>query len=555
MPRPCTVRTLDTCAVNDTATVPSLISSGLLRRGRGLACGGLLVLLSACSGAAAASPAAKNESHSAAPATASSAAASLVPTPQIGAQATLPSIKLDPETGIAGATVSYEATGLPANQTLQLRWQTWDGSYDVTPTPETVQFNKRQFTETQVPLGTVQVDGSGHAAGQFTVPEDFGEVHNVLLTGADNHDLARGGFRELVNASFWPASGPVGTPIHVHVTGLAAKQFSGLTLAVRWDNAHTGLINGTSTHGTADAVIRAAGPVGRHELGLNAGGAPAYLNIAQSPYAFFYDSLPNKEDFRFTFTVTGDDGPPPDTLDWPDPARVAKLPADAPRTATAPLAATGVSASFDVAEGPILSKPALSVHGLRAGTAVDLEWLTARGNRVSGSGWALQPIHIASGVATADGSLSMPVTIPDDLGGWHSLQVVQANSVVAQAPYFVDRSIAQVSPKVVHEGDTVTVHLKGFGWTELDNGAAVTYDNSSVGYVCGFNSNGDVLLQLTATGGPGTHLIDLYPMVYQGRNDIKPWYLDPVLSYAEDFPGLQLGYRLPAYRLAITISA
>ncbi len=148
----------------------------------------------------------------------------------------------------------------------------------------------------------------------------------------------------------------------------------------------------------------------------------------------------------------------------------------------------------------------------------------------------------------------MPVTIPDDLGGWHGIQVVQGGKVVAQAPYLVDRSLVSISPEAVHAGDTVTVHLKGFGWTELDNGAAVTYDNASVGYVCGFNSNGDVTLQLIATGSPGTHLIDLYPMVYQGRNDIKPWYLDPVLSYGSDFPAMLLGYRLPAYRLAITIS-
>jgi hypothetical protein len=59
-------------------------------------------------------------------------------------------------------------------------------------------------------------------------------------------------------------------------------------------------------------------------------------------------------------------------------------------------------------------------------------------------------------------------------------------------------------------------------------------------------------MPLVATGGPGTHLIDLYPMVYNGQ-DRKPWYWAPVLTFARDFPALGLGYRLPAYRLAITI--
>jgi hypothetical protein len=71
-----------------------------------------------------------------------------------------------------------------------------------------------------------------------------------------------------------------------------------------------------------------------------------------------------------------------------------------------------------------------------------------------------------------------------------------------------------------------------------------------VGYACGFNSNGDVAMPLVATGGPGTHLIDLYPMVYNGQ-DKKPWYWAPVLTFAQDFPGLSVGYRLPAFHLAI----
>ncbi len=61
---------------------------------------------------------------------------------------------------------------------------------------------------------------------------------------------------------------------------------------------------------------------------------------------------------------------------------------------------------------------------------------------------------------------------------------------------------------------TFNVHLKGVGWTQLDNTIAVTYDNRYVGYGCGFNSNGDVVLNLVATGGPGTHLIDIYPLLY-----------------------------------------
>jgi hypothetical protein len=57
-----------------------------------------------------------------------------------------------------------------------------------------------------------------------------------------------------------------------------------------------------------------------------------------------------------------------------------------------------------------------------------------------------------------------------------------------------------------------------------------------------------------ATGGPGTHLLDLYPMIYQGHGQ-PPWgYQVSYLTYADDFPGLSLGYKIPAMRLAIEVT-
>jgi hypothetical protein len=42
-------------------------------------------------------------------------------------------------------------------------------------------------------------------------------------------------------------------------------------------------------------------------------------------------------------------------------------------------------------------------------------------------------------------------------------------------------------------------------------------------------------------------------MVYAGK-DAKWWYWTPVLTFARDFPALALGYRLPAFRLAIEVT-
>ena len=129
---------------------------------------------------------------------------------------------------------------------------------------------------------------------------------------------------------------------------------------------------------------------------------------------------------------------------------------------------------------------------------------------------------------------------------------------MAQVSYFVKRSFASsqpVSDLTLHQGQHFTIHLKGVGWTQLDNTIAVDYDNGYVGYGCGFNSQGDVLLDMVASGAPGTHLIDMYPLLYtQSPSYANTQYgMIPMLSYASDLPGLALGYRLPAMRLAITV--
>jgi hypothetical protein len=143
---------------------------------------------------------------------------------------------------------------------------------------------------------------------------------------------------------------------------------------------------------------------------------------------------------------------------------------------------------------------------------------------------------------------------------------VQNNVVVGQIPFYVKESIvgyqsgektAPTTALTVTEGQQFSLHIEGIGWTQLDNTVAVDYDNSYIGYGCGFNSNGDVVLNLTATGGPGTHLIDLYPMLYS----LSPSFANaqygmvPLLTYAADDPGLALGYQLGAFRFAITVVA
>jgi hypothetical protein len=169
------------------------------------------------------------------------------------------------------------------------------------------------------------------------------------------------------------------------------------------------------------------------------------------------------------------------------------------------------------------------------------------------SGWNLQSIPLANALTKNDGTLSTTIEIPEDLGGWHSIKLIDRDQVLMEVPYYIEQRLAAIAPKRVKVGETFTIQIKGGGWTELDNTVAVTYDNASIGYACGFNTNGDITMNLLATGHAGTHLIDIYPAIYKGRDRVPLNYQTPFLTFAQDFPALTLGYRLPAYRLAIEV--
>ena len=100
-----------------------------------------------------------------------------------------------------------------------------------------------------------------------------------------------------------------------------------------------------------------------------------------------------------------------------------------------------------------------------------------------------------------------------------------------------------------------TISIDGVGWTQLDNTLGVDYDNSYMGYGCGFNSNGYMVVHLRATGGPGIHIIDLNPILYSLSPSFAntPYGMVPVLSSARDYPGLALGYQVPSIHFAIRV--
>ncbi len=477
---------------------------------------------------------------------------SQLPGPIAAAAASAPSMGVlttAPDIARAGAKFTVTGTGLPANKPVTLTWGTANVTWVVDARPDSVDYLGRKADKVTVVLAQTATDSSGKFVAALRAPKDFGGIHDLYAV-IDGVQVAKGGFLVARSATITPKRGPIGTMLTVTYTGLGSSLYEG-GASLLYDNKYVGAMMANWTRGVAVAHIRATGALGRHTLEAADAITFKYLNIQQSP-------IPWGTGFKLSFTVTKDNGRPKARIDWP--AQTAPtLDAKTTLQLAAVSSTTTATAQLESTSGAVNSKVGIAASGLTPNAPVDLEWSTVVGNRVNCAGtcWAFVSVPLGTSTATATGTLASKITVPDGLGGWHVVQVIQNGQMKTQVPYFVQRSIAGqgVSSLKLHEGQRFTVHLKGLGWTQLDNTIAVDYDNSYVGYGCGFNSQGDTVMNLVATGGPGTHLIDMYPLLYTQQPSYAntPYGMIPVLTYAQDAPGLALGYTLPAIRLAITI--
>jgi hypothetical protein len=307
------------------------------------------------------------------------------------------------------------------------------------------------------------------------------------------------------------------------------------TWVVNWDNQELGFVSAAGTRGSAVARFRATGPSGDHVVKLYTGWQGlGYLNYEQSPVA----ALPRPQ---FTFrTMSG----AVRTGEYAEPYQ----PQPIPRTE---LQQGGVRFSIAPTQGPVGTRAALRGEGFTPGAAMRLVWETFVGSRVSGEGFTPQEHEIGDVKADAEGRIDKALTIPEDLGGLHGLVLRNGDKRVARGYFVIETSIVEMSPRSGPAGTAATIHLKGVGWTEYDNLYVATYDNAYMGYVCGFNSRGDVVINFTATGDVGTHVIDLYPGIYQGPStEPQQLYRLPQLTYADDHPG----NRIPALRFTFEVT-
>jgi hypothetical protein len=431
---------------------------------------------------------------------------------------------------VPGTDVVATAEGLPPNRKVTLLWGTVDGGWVIEGYSH---FRGKKFADATKPLTQAEVDASGRLSVRFAIPEDYGGVHEVLVTDG-GATIAQGGIEVGQTFEIHPAEGPVGTPIELRVTGLGWRTLES-TWVVNWDNQEIGWVSATSTRGTAVARFRASGTVGEHAVNVLTGWmGQGYLNHEQAPNAY----LPRPQ---FMFRVTPGRANMP--AHYAEPYQPQPLPASSET-------AGSTVARITPTQGPVNTRASLTATGLPPNASLSLMWGTQEGNRVSGDGFAPLEKELVKVSAGADGRLTVPLSIPDDLGGLHSISLRSGETTLARASFVVETSIVSMSPTSGPAGTPVTIHLKGVGWTDYDNIYVATYDNGYMGYACGFNSQGDVVINFTAAGAPGVHLIDLYPGIYQGPEGGQQLYRLPQLTYADDHPG----NKIPALRFSFEVT-
>jgi hypothetical protein len=436
---------------------------------------------------------------------------------------------------IGGLSVEATAEGLPPNRKVNLVWGTVDGGWVI---EDYFHFRGKKYTETTKTLGQADVDAGGRLSTRFTIPEDYGGVHEVFVTDG-GATIAQGGIEVVQTFEMHPADGPVGTMIELRVTGLGWRTMES-TWVVNWDNQEVGWVSATSTRGTAVARFRATGPAGDHAISVLTGYmGQGYLNYEQAPNAY----LPRP---GFVFHVTP--GRANARAEYAEPYQrqpIARDSGSGIRDSN-----SKVSASVSPTQGPVNTRASLVAAGLPANTPVSLIWGTQEGSRVSGNGFAPLEKEVAKVTAGADGRIAVPLSIPDDLGGLHTISIRSGATTLAQTYFVIETSIVGMTPTSGPAGTPVTIHLKGVGWTDYDNIYIATYDNAYMGYACGFNSQGDVVIHFTAAGAPGLHLIDLYPGIYQGPEGGQQLYRLPQLTYTDDHPG----NHIPALRFSFEVT-
>ncbi len=200
------------------------------------------------------------------------------------------------------------------------------------------------------------------------------------------------------------------------------------TWVANWDNNAIGWVSAAGTRGSAVARFRAAGPSGDHMIKVYTGWqGQAYLNYEQSPVAH----LP-RPDLIFRTT----DGRATESSAFAEPYQPQPVPKVDVHVANA-------TVTLSPTQGAVGTRAVLRGEGLQRDATLQIVWQTATGSRVTDEGFAPKDNAFATVKVGDDGRLDMPITIPDDLGGLHTVTLRDGDKAIAEMHFVIETSIVE----------------------------------------------------------------------------------------------------------------
>ena len=487
------------------------------------------LLLVGCAGPAATPQAsdAPTARASVAPTTAPTAVAK-ASTPAVPKMEVTGKFTLEPMKGPWETPVTATASGLRPATAYDLLWTTAKAQWRLSE--DRSKYVGREAQPIEDLLRKVTTDASGAFKVTFTVPRGFGYAHDVIVMDEQKVVRNKSIFEVDMVTTITPKSGPVGTPITIEVKGIGHQAYQN-SFQLTYDNKYTGWVSALTTDGYAKFVIPATGNPGVHiiTLGHSEFGAP-YMNPNQQPV------VASRPFPKIPFTVT--EGP-----------AVMPTPAEKQGFATIPAKPVDKGIWSDPYGATVGTAAKLNAKGLAANSDVEILWTTMVGNR-SVTGFEERTKSIGKTKTDPSGAFAWAFSVPDDLGGEHTITAKIGDVVAAKTKLYILANAFPLSVDRGPSGTQTTVHLKGVGWTETEQIYHVVYDNAFTGYACAFQSAGDLTIFLTVAGDPGWHFIDMYPGIYQGSETRPANYKMPQLTALDDHPG----EKLPIFRWAFFIT-
>lgn len=210
-----------------------------------------------------------------------------------------PTLWIDPATGPVGTPLTIHGLGLPASSTVELKWFRMVGN----------RVNKGGWDEVSSSLGTVTTAADGSLQLPLKTPDDLGGPHRIEAQ-VNGQKAAETTFTITPSvAALEPASGPVGTPITVHVKGGGWTETANIYHLV-YDNAYLGYACAFNSQGDITVYLPAAGQPGWHFIdlypGIYKGDDVNGLENMKIPQLTFANDHPGEKlpAFRFAFEVT-----------------------------------------------------------------------------------------------------------------------------------------------------------------------------------------------------------------------------------------------------------